>query len=74
MPFDLKKGSFPVVGNTLEARTEDTMNPRVPGHVEGPTQHRYKRAVDAAVTQHMLLYKIIHCLCQSSKFWQWQRR
>ena len=45
----------PGLHGQLEARTEDTMSPRVCGHVVGPTQHRHKRAVTATVTPHMLL-------------------
>ena len=41
----------------LEARMEDTMSPRVHGHVEGPTLHQTAQAVDAAATLRMQLNK-----------------
>ena len=65
----------PGLHGQLEARTEDTMSPRVCGHVEGPKLHQPAMVGDAAVIQHMQLEKkSILCLCQVCKVWQWQGR
>ena len=47
----------PGLHGQLEARTEDTMSPRVHGHVEGPTLHQSAQAVDAAAILRMQLQK-----------------
>ena len=52
-----EKLNHPVVTDTLEVRAEDTMNPRVVGHVVGPILHQQAQVEGAAMTQHMQLEK-----------------
>ena len=51
----LDNETHPGLCGQLEARKEDTMSPRVFGHVEGPTLHQMVQAEDAAAILRMQL-------------------